>query len=403
MNKSPIHPGRAALVLLTLLGATPLSWANTAANAGTINTTSVGFTGPDGPGAIDSSLLIVTGLLPSSPMLSTPNNQIVASGATATYNYAITATANGPETYSLSLVQSPTAGLTGSSAKLSVNTVTLGATTLLSLAAGNSINGVLDATTVVNVPADMTAGDPTVNGLAAGQVVIIDGVAFTISNVVASNNGTARALDQITLKGTGTASIIPAVGDLIAQQQSFTLTVNAGSNTSPATGQTNTVLVTATDPQHPAATSSSSTVTTVAGAGATKYVRNVSVAMPGTGAPLALAGSAGASYFAAGVTGNRGDIMEYLIQIVRSNGSSGSTSLMLSDPLPDSVSYLIGSLKYDGCNGGASFSRLSDAQDADAGSFSNNTVILYQSATPARLAPGVTAVTCNLLYQVRLK
>src|SRR3982750_2753659 len=132
---NPIRvPSKAGLVAVALLGAA-LSFAqsalaSTAANTTITNSATVNYN--DGGGVaqtpVTATVSVTVTLVPSAVTLSSPANQTIAQGASATLTYTITSTANGPDTYNLSSVVTPT-NVSSVTATLPAN-VTLGGTTI---------------------------------------------------------------------------------------------------------------------------------------------------------------------------------------------------------------------------------------------------------------------------------
>lgn len=232
--------GALTLAILFAFGAPQAALANTAANSILRNTVYVDYNDAGGtPQAqIFDSVDITVTLVAASPTLSAPIVQTTDSATNAVYNYTITANTNGPDTYDLSvdsIVNS--AGINGSTAVLSSASVSLGASTVAvagSIAAGG--------TTDITVPSD-GAGGGGVNSIIFGDTVVINGQVFTVAAV--TDNGGVPGVSTIRLNGNGTATAI-AVGDVIGEQTTFTLTVTPGA-VSATTDQTIDVTIGAQD------------------------------------------------------------------------------------------------------------------------------------------------------------
>ena len=175
--------GLGALLLMAAVAATPrLADANTAANALIHNTATVNYkdAGGTAQAPVAASADVTVTLVAAAPNLSAPADQNTAPGTPVTYNYTITATANGPDTYNLSRTIAESAGITPgtSTAVPSVGSVLLGASTFAlpaTIAAGG--------TTAITVPSDGVS-DGNVNGIVAGNTVVIAGATYTVASVV---------------------------------------------------------------------------------------------------------------------------------------------------------------------------------------------------------------------------
>jgi uncharacterized repeat protein (TIGR01451 family) len=116
-------------------------------------------------------------------------------------------------------------------------------------------------------------------------------------------------------------------------------------------------------------------VTTGAAVGLTvsKLVRNATAAVVGTG-PVTYGGN---TYYAGGVTGNPGDILEYLIVVTKSASASNATGVKVSDPIPPFTTYVASSMSIDNAGTGT-FTALNDSDsNGDAGETDGNTVYFY--------------------------
>jgi len=410
MSKSRSWSAAKPLALATMLGAGFIgtqAWANTAANSGILNTVSVAFNDAGGTAQtpITASVTVTVNLVPASPTLSAPADQTIASGGTATYNYTLTNNSNGIETFTLTTSDTPSAGITPgtSTATPSPASVTVGASTV-AVATTIAASG----NTTITVPSDLTP-DSSINGLVAGNKVMIGGQLFTIASIGSDTVGTdvPNGTTTITVTGNG-AALAVTVGELIDQQVAFTLAVTSGTDTTSNVNQTDTVVLTATDGAHPTATANDSTTTTVAGVGltVTKYVRNVGNAAgnsAGTGS-LVFGGS---TYYTGGVTGNPSDTLEYLIQVVKGSSASTATSVIVSDPVLNFVTYTASSLKIDACNG--TLAAATDTADADQGTYTagTNTVSFYPGAggkgSPATGGSIAASTTCSMVYRVTIQ
>jgi hypothetical protein len=371
LKQSGFRPLAAAVLAAGSLAGAGQAWANTAAEATIRNTVTVNYADAAGTAqtAITAQVDVLVNLVRSSPLLSAPVDQTTDSATNAVYSYTITTTANGVASYNLgvsSLAQS--AGISASTASTNVASVTLGATTV-----ANSVIIAAAGTTSVTVPRDNTA-DGSINGLIVGDWVVIGGALFQISAVGADTNGVGTT--TITVNGNGTA-LNAAAGTLIAERQSFTMTVDPG----PVTGtgdQTVTVDTTATDAVNNTYTATDQTITTVRNVNLTvqKLVRNVTNPVVGGGTTATVGGN---TYYGTGVTGNPGDTLQYLIVVTNAVGAANATSVRISDPIPPFTTYTPGSMYVE--NGGTLSAALNDsANDGDAAEFGGTAVYFYLGA-----------------------
>lgn len=382
-----LRPLAAALVTMGALAGAGQAWATTAADTTLRNTVTVSYADAalNPQTALTASVDVTVNLVRANPILNAPADQSTDPATNAVYNYTITTAANGIATYNLTspLVQS--AGIAGSLASTSVASVTLGASTV----ASNTTIGAA-GTTTITVPRDNTA-DASINGLTVGDTVVIGGGVFSIAGIGADT--ASPGTTTITVNGNGTALTVPA-GTLIAERQTFTLTVDPGTVSNATVDQTVTVTTTATDATVNTYTSNDVTVTTVLSVGLTvqKLVRNTNY---GAGAGGNAAGVGGVSYggntyYSGGVTGNPTEVLEYLIVVTKNATTSSATRVKISDPIPPFTTYVASSMVLD--DGTTSVALNDSGSDGDAGETDNNTVYFYPGTggTDGGLgAPGV--------------
>src|SRR5438105_14783253 len=216
IRKYLIRPA-AGIIGAAVLLVPAVAYASTAANTQISNTATVNYQDAGGvaQGPITASVTVTVTLVPAAATLSSPPNQTIAQATSATLTYTITGNANGPDTYNLSSVATPT-NATGVSVTLPAN-ATLGGTTL----AANAVAG----NTTITVPYDGVGG-ATVNGIGAGSVIVIGGNAYTVAAGGVSKNAPANTA-TITL----TAAISGATanaGAIVGDQETCTATVPPG-------------------------------------------------------------------------------------------------------------------------------------------------------------------------------
>ncbi len=372
-NRLSLFPG---LALTAMFGAGLLTMAlpnqaaaNTAAFNKITNTATVSYSdaGNNPQTPITATADVTVSLVRAIATLSNPADQATVTTGVATYNYTITANANGLDTYTLTTPTINQVNVSGSTVVVNggVGTVNLGATTYVSQvdAGGKS---------TITVPND-AANDATVNGLIAGDKVVIGGLVYTVDSVNDAGGSTPGATSSITL--TALLPVGTAVGAVIGEQYAFTMVVTQGTVTNPSLPASVTVDLTETA----GATNSTDQTTTTFMAVALdvkKYVRNVtdSSKNPAT-ADLTLNG---ADYYLAGVGGAPvTDTLEYVIAITHAAGAATAKNIIISDPIQAFTTYVAGSMLVSPA-GGAWSAALTDVQtDADAGEFNTATKIVY--------------------------
>lgn len=329
-----------AMALFLGLAWTTTSHASTAAYTTIRNEVTVQYADAGGNPQADLSADVEfsVALVAATPILNAPGDQEIDSSATATYAYTLTATANGPDSYTLSagpLVES--AGINGSAVVINGGTLTvnLGATT-----AAEAIIVNAGANTTIVVPSDL-ASDGAVNGIAAGDIVVIGVNEFTVFDIV--DNGGVGTSEIIVAPNTTTPSI--AVGEIIGERGSFSIVVTPGTVTDATADQTIEVTLFAQDAGTIAASTNDVTVTTVTGLTltVTKYVRNDTTPNAGIGA-FDLYGDGTFIYYTGGVQGAPGETMEYLVRIENAAGGSMATGLIIIDQVPEFTTYVSGSM-----------------------------------------------------------
>lgn len=390
----------AALIALGMTVAAGEAYASTAATATVRNIVTVNYANAAGTAqtALTSAVDVSVNLVAASATLSAPVDITTAPGTAAVYSYTITNGANGIASYSLAAAVTAQTNIGGSSAAASVPSVSLGASTVTT---GTTIAAA--GTTAITVPRDGTA-DTTVNGIAGGDTVVIGGQVYTVASVVDAQVPALPAngpyTTTITVNGNGTAQAVTA-GMLIAEQQTFTVSVTPGTMTSTADA---TIGVTLTADNGSTAPTTDATVTTVASVGlsVTKLVRNVTTSAVGTGTAVTYGG---ATYYPSGITGNPSQVLEYLIVVSKSSSANSATSVSVTDPIPVFTThvtdgYAVGNGLAIDNTGTGTFTNLTNAVDADAGEFTGGNVVFRPGATAGTL--GASAVS-RMKFQVTIQ
>jgi hypothetical protein len=388
------------LSLLVVFSAAP-AWANTAANTQIINQADLSYNDGTGIQHKTATVTVVVSLVPSTPSVITavggPYSTNYATGATLIDTFTIVSSANGPDTYNLSTATGSQVnnGGTGSSTMLSGTSVVIGATVTV---AGSS-------TTVLNVPSD-GVNDGTVNGITAGDKVVVGGFGGTertVLSVVDNASGTSTITLTVALGAP------PAAGVLVAGEKNVTVTDAAGTIVTPgvsvlvpehltvASNTDNTKTVTTSDVQN----------TYFSGlATLTKYVRNVTTAN-GSGTSTTYGGN---TYYLANVKAVPNDVLEYLL-VSTNSGTGFITASTVTDGLPTAyVTFQTG--VYAGgkdityVNALNVASQLTAAAADDAGQYTASTLTVNVGTTPG-IPPAAGGTiqageTVKVLYQVKV-
>lgn len=338
-------PGLLKLAALAIVGfvATTVfvqgtAFATTAANTVIVNQATVNYDDSNGnaQGAINASVNVTVNLVEAAPALSAPSDQTTFSGTSIDYTYTITTNANGPDTFNLSAADNtPQAGITGNTLEIRDTAGGLGsviasvdlAATSVATAAGPIADG---ASLQIDVPND-GAGGGVLNGFSGGETIIINGWAFSVVSV---DNDNATGTSQMTVQNDSGAARSLTVGMLIAEQQTFYLYETPTAN---ADGSTVTNTLTATDGTNPDTDDTTTTVNIAPNLTVTKYVRNISNATNGGGTCITVntgLGAGNVEYCDGTATGEPGDTLEYVIEIVNGASAGEATDVVISDPIP---------------------------------------------------------------------
>lgn len=373
--------GLGALLLMAALTVTPrLADANTASNTLIRNTATVNYkdAGGTAQAPVTAQADVTVTLVAAAPNLSAPADQNTAPGTPVTYNYTITATANGPDTYNLTRTIAESAGITPgtSTAVVSVPSVMLGASTFATPTAIAAVG-----ITPISVPSDGVAGGG-VNGIVAGDTVLIAGTVYTVASVVDNASGTST----INVTGTGTAVASLPYGTLIAGQKTFSVLVTPGTVTA-TSNQTVTVDVKATSVADGTKSATDQTITTVLVANLT-VVKEVS--------------KDGSSWSAA-TTAAPLTTLYYRITVTN-NGGANATSVVITDPLTAYTAYVVASGKRAtgaATSYAAAPTALTDAADGDGYDW-NITAAGTVTYTIPTLAPGA-GNAAQLFFQATVR
>jgi len=316
------------------------AYAVTPANTQLINSALLTYSG--NPTGVSSSVIVTIELVQATASIATTftapqssvnqaDNQVYAA------TYVIQSNANGPDTYSIASVYESVNDVVGSVAPTtSIASFTLGATAAVAIAASGQA--------IITVPADGTS-DANVNGLEAGDTVVIAGDIYTILSVVDNATGNST----ITLAGNLLAAL--AVGDAIYEYRSFTVDItDIGAAGGGATNRLD--LRTTVTTSGPASLVFTYDVDiNIVAIAIKKYVREISgpclLTCGGAVTTSYDSGSGANTYYDAGVEAAPGETLEYLLVVT--TVTAGITTALVTDGLPSDFSaYVPGSTRLNG-------------------------------------------------------
>lgn len=315
---SPSHRtvrGALALSVLALALAASTARASTAANTSISNTATVTYDDAGGVAQtpVSATATVTVTLVPSAVVLSSPADQAIAQGTSATLSYTVTATANGPDTYNLS--SAATASNVSAVVVSLPASITLGGTTLAADA--------VDGANAVTVPYDGVAG-ASVNGIAVGDTIVIGLNAYVVASVTkdAATNTTSIGLSTPITGATVTA------GQIVGERATFTATVPSGTVVSGGSG-TQTVSTTATSATDANETTTQDTPTVV------------TVNRPTLTVTKQVSTDGGATFAAAG-TAPPGTTLVYKV-VATNTGTTAASAVAFTDVIPAYLTYVTGS------------------------------------------------------------
>ncbi len=336
-----------ALLLAAALSLTAsTAMANTAANTEIINRARLTFNGGQ---TAESTVTVTVALVPSTPNVEITRADAVYTGVNTpavTNTVTITATTNGPSTYTVT--PSVTASTNTQGAAPDQPSVTGGATVTI----GASVSTGTSGTTYVTVPASGASGanPAAINGIAINDTIVFTIGITTYTRTVASFTDNGDGTYRINFSG-GATPVAPT-GTQIGERYQVNLTSTPGTIQTLGTDLTTTVQAVVSTPAAPFGGSPAPANATVAttppnkwtstspSISFQKYSRNVNNSAgnaAGTGSASISINGATNTYYTGGVTGKPGDIIEYVIRATN-NGTADLTNCAISDQLP--VSYV---------------------------------------------------------------
>ena len=268
-------------------------------------------------------------------LIAEPPSQSVLEGDPITYNYMAISTANGPDSYTLSVQSQTPTNVDGSIGSFVVtpNTLTLGVTA----ASGFVETG----STEIPVPSDGDA-DNSVNGIEAGDVVVIHGASHTVASV--QDDGSSA---NIVLADPHDTAI--NLGDMISEAKTFELAIDGVAILDEAEDALVGMTVTGTSDTDAAAVAMHDTQTIVFApipASTEYWVRNVTNPNGEGDAGYATADQ---SYYGTDgqVKASAGDELEYII--VQSAGNTGDLNdVVITATMPMFTTYVGNSTHLNG-------------------------------------------------------
>jgi uncharacterized repeat protein (TIGR01451 family) len=321
-------PG-AALALAAAAFAPSAVFASTAASTTIRNTASVAFNdaGNNPQTAVTAFVDVTVLLVPSAPNVSTPAATSINQGQSASLTYFVTGTANGLDTYTMSLGDTLT-NLSGVTLP-TLSNISLGGTTLAS--------ALVTGSTSITVPWDGQASG-ALNGLigggaGVGSVISIGGVIYTINTIDRSASTLANNVAIINLTSAITAGTSLAVGNVIGEQKQVVVSIPSGTVTGAGSSGTDVVVLTvaSTSGAKPSTNSGNTTITVNR---PTLTVTKLVSTDNGVG-----------GVFAAGTTAVPGTVLVYRI-VANNTGASSASAVAFTDVLPQFVTYVAGSGKF---------------------------------------------------------
>ncbi|MCB1645327.1 MAG: hypothetical protein KDI36_07735 [Pseudomonadales bacterium] len=293
--------------------------------------------------SVDVTVSLVTANVVITPAFSVPSDQTKAENQSFSATYTVYAQNNGLDTYALSSAVTTNNNVTSPGTFTDTpSSIDLGATALSTQIVSTG------STTALTVPADGTS-DGAINGLAAGDTVVIASAPYTILSITDNATGTST----INLTSALPAATYP-VGEGIFESKTFTVTTtDVGSITNTAI-PASIVVTTSVDNGTDAAFTDPLEIFIVQ-ITITKRVRCIT-GCDDSGGTNAFdyddtdnsTDGGGNNYFDGGVTAEPGGELEYLISMENPASTGTSlTSAVLSDTLPTFVSYKANSTKLN--------------------------------------------------------
>lgn len=303
--------------------------------------------------------------------VSSVSSATINQGQTTTITYNVTATSNGPETYTFGSGSANVSNMNpaGSGAAPVPASATLGATTL-------AVNAPIGATTI-KVPYDQVAAATSVNGIAPGDIIVIAGNPYTVAvGGIDKTNATVWGdpnYNMVTITLTSAiAGSAGSAGTVVGARSTFTATFSSGTVDTGFTSGTFNVNGTAKSPTGTIGTSFNTLITT----NKPSLTVQKLVAVDGTGTVFAATGNAAP-----------GTSLVYKI-VITNSGTADATSVRITDSLPSYLTYVAAQSRY--ATSAATTYAAATALTEGAGGFSfvGNTVNYNPGGVLGTVTPG---------------
>jgi hypothetical protein len=238
-----------------------------------------------------------------------------------TMQFVVTANSNGPETYNVTATNGTTANTTNPDDPLAPAPFILGA----------SVTTSGSTTTVIKIPSDGNS-DGSINGLQVGDTVVINGEVRTI--IAAGFSDPATGTATITLDSPLTSA--PLAGVPVQEQKIINVIAYSGTVQSVGDDVVVPINLTITNSAGTTIAVTQEAIYTTGLATLTKHVRNVTRAAgnaTGTGAQSFTFNSASPTFYTGGVTGETGDVLEYVL-LIQNTGNGAVPNMRVDDKIP---------------------------------------------------------------------
>ena len=222
---------------------------NVAVNAATVNFADSG--GGAYPAVVSGAATVTGVLVPNAPVISSPVDQSVVQGGTTHLAYTVSGQTDGSDTYNLSVVATPSNTTPVLPTLPGGNLITLGGARLAVAA------NVGDTSIVTQNDGNTSIG--SLNGLAAGSVILVAAVPYVIAAGGISKN---PAQNTATIAVTTRLTTVAAAGDVVSEQKTVQVDVPSGTVTAGLTG-TQTVIMSAASAADTTRTSDQATATVI--------------------------------------------------------------------------------------------------------------------------------------------
>lgn len=362
MNALVQGMGTLALVSSLFAANNAMAAAGTAGGATIHNYATLTYTAGAGSATIKAAVNVAVQTVAAQPdVLKSTADQTVPSYGTANYNFVVTSTSNGSDTFSLAFAAPNDVNTAGSASRsflvngIPVTNLTLGASVTAQASAGGFLYIPAGSEANLNVGSVIKAGTTlfTITAVTPGTVASTDTTTgvhtnevhtrLTVTHVVGGTpvaDGEVAAATQIGQQVTLVERIVasaPATAGLATHTVNYTAT-------STATDLTGTVVV-----YNSATGSSGTTITTVviATTSLTKAVRNTTHPT-GNASGTGPTDCNGTTFYTLGVVSKPTDVLEYCLKASVATGQPTLTGAAIQDDVPPYTTYQNNSTKLNG-------------------------------------------------------